>query len=488
MPRACSAANLKAINLTTNSVIKIILSAAVAALLTGFSASAEGYQINSLSAKQIGMGHTGIALKLGAENMFFNPAGMAFSDKTLDISGSITALSSHVTATIDDAKYKTDNGIATPMNLNAAFSIYDNFKAGISFFTPYGSSINWGDNWPGAVLNQNVKLRVFTIQPTFAWAITPKLSIGGGPMITWGSVDLNKALVSASTTDLAINTLKALGKLPAETPGFGQTSPASVNLKGTADIVVGFNVGAMYNATDNLTFGASFRTKMNLKVKKGQAAVRYANQMAQQILGGSLDLIDQANFEAQMPAPWVLGLGVSYKPIKPLTLAFDARLTGWNAYKSLDIEFLAEQLTPYNQHIEKNYKNSWCFSLGAMYEVTRRFDVRAGLMIDTSPVNKEFYNPETPGMTKIEPTCGLSFRPVQSLSIDFGFMYVIGLGSGNTSCSYPDLLGATMIKQLQSAGLPQQAIDKMGFKETGSMKGKYNLHAFSPALGISYSF
>ncbi len=33
---------------------------------TVFGASAEGYQINTLSARQNGMGHTGTALKLGA--------------------------------------------------------------------------------------------------------------------------------------------------------------------------------------------------------------------------------------------------------------------------------------------------------------------------------------------------------------------------------------------------------------------------------------
>ena len=44
---------------------KFIVAALAVASVCG-TAKAEGYQINSLSAKQIGMGHTGIALKLGA--------------------------------------------------------------------------------------------------------------------------------------------------------------------------------------------------------------------------------------------------------------------------------------------------------------------------------------------------------------------------------------------------------------------------------------
>ncbi|MCM1076940.1 MAG: outer membrane protein transport protein [Bacteroides sp.] len=466
-----------------------IISALLVAAGCG-TAMAEGYQINSLSAKQIGMGHTGIALKLGAESMFFNPAGMAYMDKTLDLSGSVTGIMPTCTATVDGVDYKTDNGVATPIGIHGAFSIYDNLKGGISFYTPYGSSINWTDNWPGAVLNQNVNLKVFTIQPTLAWAITPKFSIGAGAMISWGTVDLNKGLVTASTMDKAISVLSSLPGtgVPADAPSFGNTTPASVNLNGKADMVVGLNVGAMYNITDRLTVGASFRSQMAMKVKAGDAYVKYANQLAQGVLGESLDLINEANFKAEMPCPWVVGLGVSYKPVDKLTLAFDARLTGWHAYKRLDIEFLAEQLTPYNQNITKKYKNSWCYSLGAQYAVTDRFDARLGLMVDTSPVNKNYYNPETPGMTKIEPTAGLSFRPIPSLSIDLAFMYVAGLGVDNASCEYTDLLGATMLGKLSAAGLPQAVIDSFGFKTTGTFKADYKLHAFIPSIGISYSF
>lgn len=475
---------------------KLLISALAVATLSG-SALAEGYQINSLSAKQIGMGHTGIALKLGAESMFFNPAGMAFMDKTLDISGSVTGIMPECTATIDGKDYKTDNGVSTPIGVHAAFSIYDNLKAGISFYTPYGSSINWTDNWPGSVLNQNVDLKVFTIQPTVAWAITPKLSIGAGAMISWGTVDLNKGLVTPGTTDRYIGVLNQqiiaahpdvpVEKLPLYTP-YGTTTPASVNLNGKADLTVGFNVGAMYNINKQWTVGASFRSQMKMKVTSGDAYVKYANNQAQELLGTNLDLINEANFKAEMPCPWVLGLGVSYKPTDRLTLAADARLTGWHAYKQLDVEFLAEQLTDYDQHIPKKYKNSWCYSVGAQYAVTDRFDARVVLMVDTSPVNKKYYNPETPGMTKIEPTVGLSFRPIPRLSIDLAFMYVAGLGIDNASCEYTDLLGATVIKQLTAQGIPPQAIEAMGFQPTGKFTADYALHAFIPSLGISYSF
>lgn len=461
---------------------KYLFTAALATTVS-LGAMAEGYQVNSLSAKQIGMGHTGMALNLGAESMFFNPGALGFMDKTLDLSGSFTAIMPTAYATTDGTKYSTEAGVSTPIGIHAAFSIYDNLKAGISFYTPYGSSIDWTKDWPGAVLSQSVDLQVFTVQPTISWRIIPKLSVGAGLMISWGNVDLNKGLVSASSTDKMIAALQAAGQMPQGIPAFGHTTPASINLTGTADVAVGVNVGAMYEINRQWNVGASFRTEMKMKVGAGTAAVSYANEVAQTILENRVGIIDQANFKASMPCPWVLSLGTSYKPIESLTLAFDARLTGWHTYKSLNIEFLNPELTDFNQHIEKNYSNSWCFSLGGQYSVTKRFDVRLGLMVDTTPVNDNYYNPETPGMTKIEPTVGLSFRPLPSLSIDLGFMYIHGCGKKGANVEYPDLIGQTMYGQLGA-----ETASFMGFSPVGKFTADYKLHAFAPSIGISYSF
>ncbi len=216
--------------------MKKILFASLAAL-TALTAAAEGYQINTLSAKQLGMGHTGTALKLGAESMIFNPAGLGFSNRTLDLTASVTGIKADASAIYEGATYRTDNGLSTPLGLNASFKIYDNLQAGVSFYTPYGSAINWTNNWPGAILSQKVSLKTYTVQPTLSWRITPRLSIGAGLMITWGSVNLDKALVSGISFDAVAG---ALG-LPAE--NLGHAAAASVNLNGTSEVALGDNFG-----------------------------------------------------------------------------------------------------------------------------------------------------------------------------------------------------------------------------------------------------
>ena len=431
---------------------------AAAALLVSTGAWAEGYQINTLSAKQLGMGHTGTALKLGSESMIFNPGALGFSDRTLDISGSVTGIKAVATATHKGQDYRTANGLSTPLAVNVAFKVFDNLQAGVSFYTPYGSAINWTNDWPGAELNQKVDLKVYNIQPTLSWRITPKLSVGVGMMISWGSVDLNKALVSGSSFDK----LAASQGLPSN---LGNAAAASINLKGTSQISLGANVGVMYDIDKHWTVGANFRTKMGMKVEAGLAHVDYANEMARVALEKTLGLINEANFKSEMPCPYVLNVGVAYKPIPRLTLAADLQYTGWKTYKNLNIEF-PEHLAPFNQHIRKDYKNAFAYHVGAQYAVTDRTDLRLGLMVDTSPVNKEYYNPETPGMTKIEPTVGFSFRPVKNLSVDVAFMYIVGTGEKNAKCTYTDLL-------------TQQPV---------TFEADYHIHAFAPSIGISYTF
>ena len=445
---------------------------AITALVATMSAYAEGYQINTLSARQEGMGHTGVALKLGAESMIFNPAGLSFSDKTLDLSGTLTAIKPLSSATINGVRYDSHNKVSTPIAFNAAFRVRDYLQLGISFYTPYGSSINWGMNWPGSVLNQKVNLATYTVQPTVSWRITPRLSVGAGLMITWGTVDLNKGLVSAYDID---KVLPVVGMLTGQTyPLFNGVTPASVNLKGTADMAFGFNVGAMFDVSDKVTVGASFRSKMLMKVKGGEAHVSFANEVAKKLLEDKVGLIDQANFSASMPLPYVLVFGVSYHPTDRWTFAADIQLTGWKTYRRLDIEFPGVANGSFDQHIDKKYRNAWCFHMGAEWAATQKLDVRAGLMIDQTPVNDNHYNPETPGMTKIEPTVGLSFRPIRQLSVDFSFMYVAGLGKNNVQGSYENFIA--------------KAFPALGLEQNPVVKGDYRVHAFAPSIGLRYCF
>ncbi|MBD5225464.1 MAG: aromatic hydrocarbon degradation protein [Bacteroidales bacterium] len=500
---------------------------AALAVAISVAAFAEGYQVNTFSARQEGMGHVGVAMKLGAESQIFNPGALAMSTSNFEISGSVSAIKATATATYQGRDYTTNNKLSTPLNVATSFRIYDNLYAGVTLFTPYGSSINWGKNWPGAILNQSVDLKIFTIQPTVSYRLLPNLSVGAGLMISWGSVNLNKALAPSTNFGNLIDLVNESNSLkyqaaqlegmltgqPVQSPAPQDIAytdngvpPASVNLTGKSDIAVGVNAGIMWDINRRWTVGASFRSKMSMKVKAGDAAVEYNDEIARAILSSTLDYLNSTNFAASMPCPYVLTLGVSYKPIDRLILAFDAQLNGWGTYKQLDITF--DKLPDFDQHLTKNYHNAMTYHVGAQFAMTQRLDLRAGMMIDCSPCDINHYNPETPGMTKIEPSVGLSFRPVKGLSIDLAFMYVKGLGTDRGTGSYDDILARSFnanvqaynagIQQYNAAvamanqmGLPLPAYQGKQYStltEQATFTAKYATRALIPAIGISYSF
>lgn len=175
--------------------MKQIIALASLALLPFSQVAAEGFQVNAQSTKQAGMGHMGAALKLGAESMHFNPAGLVYMNNAVELSAGVSGVFAYAKCQTGNETYKTDNTPSTPLYINAGFKIYDNLAAGIMINTPYGSSINWGNDWAGAHLVQDIALKAFNVQPTISWKIMDRLSVGAGLMMEFGNITLNRALI-----------------------------------------------------------------------------------------------------------------------------------------------------------------------------------------------------------------------------------------------------------------------------------------------------
>ncbi len=431
------------------------LSAAFIALTFSSSLLAEGYQVNLQSTKQTAMGHVGAALKLGAESIHFNPAGMAFMENSIDLSAGASFTYPIATFTSNGIKSETNNPVSTPFFAYAGFKIYDNLAAGIGINTPYGSTLKWGKNWVGADVIQDIALQSFNIQPTLAYKVCDKLSIGAGMMIAFGNVELSRAMLPAGT-------LTAMGM----GPEYADVIPVSATLTGNSKISLGYNVGVLYDLTERISLGASFRSCVRMKVEEGTARLDYASDAIKSVIQAlpTFPQLDQGTFAAEMPMPANLNIGVSFRTTDRLLLSAEAQAVFWKAYDKLDINFSQNVLNGYSLSARKNYKNVAAYRIGGEYNLTERFDLRAGLYYDQSPIRKELYNPETPGMDKIGISTGFSFRPVQNLSVDFALLYIQGI-SRDGEYAYTNGLG-----------------------QPTELNGRYTNIAISPSLGLSYRY
>ena len=422
------------------------------ASVTLSSAFAEGYQVNVLSTKQTGMGHVGTGMKLGAESMHFNPAGLVYLNGHMDMSVGISGIFSNARYKNGDYSAKTDNSVGTPVYAYVGYRIYDNLAAGISLTTPYGNSLKWPQAWKGAHLIQDITLKSYIIQPTLSYKILDNLSVGVGLQIAMGNVNLSRALLPVGAL------------VPILGADYQDVVPVSATLDGKSKVKLGYHIGVMYDVCDKVTLGLSYRSRVRMKVKEGTAELDYASEKIKDLLDatGQIPPLDKGTFHAQLPLPSNTTFGVSYRPTDRWELALDLQFVGWSAYDSLNVVFNEEVLKIEDIKAEKNYKNTMIYRIGAQYMATDRLDVRLGLYYDQSPIRKNNYNPETPGMGKIGISTGCSFEPYRNLQIDFAFLYIQGVSRHG---SYPDK-----------------------YSPGGKFSGKYESNAVSASLGLAYRF
>ncbi|MCD8044012.1 MAG: outer membrane protein transport protein [Tannerellaceae bacterium] len=458
--------------------MKKVIATVCICMLICMTVSAEGYQVNAQSTKQAGMGHVGAAMKLGAESMHFNPAGLGFIENQVEISAGVTGIFTDLKYRPigGDTKLKANNDPSTPMYVYAGFKIYDNLSAGISLNNPYGSAINWGKNWAGAGLVQDISLKAFSIQPTVSYRFLDRVSVGAGLMIMFGDFSLSRALVPAGK-------LEGLKVLENYVPGvtdfankYKDTPAASATLSGNTTVKVGYNIGVMFDITKQFTVGISYRSRVDMHVPEGNAELNYVNELEYKAMaekvnpilqsmgqdGITVPPLDKGTFDASLPLPSNLNIGLTYKANEKWLVSGEVQFVGWGAYDVLKIAFTEEVLAGgYNIDATKNYKNSRIYRLGTQFNATSRFDFRLGTYFDQSPVKEEYLNPETPSMNKWGITTGCTFRPLPNLGIDFAFTYVTGFGRNG---SYTDDLSGAVFS------------------------GHYNATAYMPAIGLSYYF
>lgn len=130
----------------------------------------------------------------------------------------------------------------------------------------------------------------------------------------------------------------------------------SARLEGSADVAVGVNAGIMWDINSEWSLGMSWRSRMNMKVGSGRAALSYVSPETQQYLtllnalstmaGGSevIPGLDRGTFSAELPLPTTVTWGVSFRPAPKWEFAVDLQWVGWSAYEALNVEFNEKEL------------------------------------------------------------------------------------------------------------------------------------------------
>lgn len=412
--------------------------------LAGTSAFAGGYRVSLQGQKQLAMGHTGVAVVNSAEAAFFNPAGLSFLEDKFNISVGANAL--FAKTKFQNEKYNWKNStenMGTPFNVYASYKINKWLTAGLAVYTPYGSAVEWDQDWEGSHLVNNIDLQAIYVQPTIAIKVSDEFSFGGGPIYVRGSVEFNRNL-NRSLTDEN-----------------GNRSDVTLDAKGIT--AWGYTAGFMFNPCKDLRLGVNYRSEIIMEARGGDANFKDVPAFAQ-------GTYSNTTFDADLPLPAELTAGLSYNITDKWMVAFDYNRTMWSAYDALVVDFAKEGIPTSNN--ARNYHDTNTYRVGTQYKATEKFTFRAGWYKDESPISAGYFAPETPRNDSMGFTGGLTYQITKKLGVDASFLY---LHFDEVDASYDHYTETTVVN-----GQPVTS--------TISFGGTYKSVVFSPGVGLTYSF
>jgi long-chain fatty acid transport protein len=358
-------------------------------------AQAGGYRVAIQGQKALGMGHTGVAMTDSAEAIFFNPGAITQLDSDLSIVGGITLLEGATLYQNDvtGTRTETDNPLGTPINGYLAQKLTQDLSWGLGIYTPYGNAVEWPDDWSGSHLVNYIELQAIYIQPTIGYQLSESTSIGIGPTLVLGSVEFNRNL-STSLTDENGNR-------------------SNVTIEANNVTAWGYNIGLLHEINDSTRIGIDYRSEIIIEARGEDADF---SDIPTALQGQFTD----GKFDADLPLPAELTIGVAYDYSDNLTLAFDFNRTFWDVYEELVIEF-DNGITSTNP---RNYQDSNIYRFGAQYRFDEKLTLRAGIYFDESPVPDGYFAPETPRNDSIGYTAGVTYHASKHLEYDLAVLFL----------------------------------------------------------------
>ena len=377
-------------------------------MLAPFITFAGGFQLNVQGLKAIGMGGAFTGIGSDASTVFFNPGAMTNIDGH-NFSFGFNMVDPHVSLrTAETANIDQTSGIGTPFHFYYSGSIFkekldDKLKIGMSINNQFGSSSSFEDDWQGRNIIQNISLKTFMFQPTLAYKIHDKISVGAGFVFAVGGFTTEKAvpLATATTTE---------GKATLEGAGSG----------------MGYNVGIY---SQFLTLGEEGASQTKFAI-----GIDYRSELAIELNGGEAKFTDipsslastfpsKTDFDSKIVLPAVFTAGFSVKHIKEnwsLEFAYDLNMTGWSSYDSLNFDFENPD-TPDSKTFQ-DWEDVLTHRFGVDFTYKNKYSVRAGAYYDNTPMKDNRVSPHLPGMSQLAYTFGLGYKVSEMFTVDFAYI------------------------------------------------------------------
>lgn len=370
---------------------------------------AAGFAIQEQSITGLGRAFAGsAAVADDASTIFFNPAGLTYlkqaemdlglnyisprsefhneGSSVADLGGYMGFSGQELTGS--DYGDASENAIVP--NFYYAQPVNDKVTLGLGVSAPFGLVTEYNETWVGRYFAVKSDMLTINFNPSIAIQATDKLSVGLG--------------VSAQYIDVELSQMADLGA----SGGAPQAADGKVDLQAD-DWGYGFNLGLIYQATDNTRLGLAYRSKISHTLE-GDG----------ELTQNGVKLVDDNNIEADVDLPETLSLAIYHDINSKWAITADATWTRWSRFSELNIKGDA-----LSQRKAENWENTMRYGLGLNYKHSDKWQFRTGVAYDETPIpGKSFRTARIPGTDRLWIAVGASYHYSENIVIDASYAHL----------------------------------------------------------------
>lgn len=296
--------------------------------------------------------------------------------------------------------------------LYATHAVATDLTLGLSVNSPWGLGVEWDrpTEFPGRFRAFDTALRSIAVSPVLAWRATPDLAVGGGVVLTYAVMDLERFEQDPDLSAIGGVGPIALARSTYELDGLG----------------AGWVVGVSWRVDDALALGASLRGGMGLDLVGPVDFVDVAPRELRDVVlpgrertvGEILDAryVDQ-DVRVGFELPRVASGGVSWRPIERVRFTADLQWTGWDDARSLDLDFVDDTL---DDRQPLGFDDAWSFRAGVEVRHRPGQAIRLGFAHEGSPASGNAI-PLVPDAERNALAIGFGCRTWHDVTLDLAY-------------------------------------------------------------------
>lgn len=378
--------------------------AAIFGLSLAGSVSAAGFQLLEQNASGLGNAYAGSAVVAeNASTIFYNPAGMT-QLKDREVSVGVNMIKPSFKFTNEGSSTGTlagNGGDAGGWNVvpNAygSLAMDDKFYFGMGVSAPFGLKTEYQNPWAGGAQSLLFEIKTVNLNPSVAYKINPKLSVGFGLNIMEAEADYKRIVGVADLNPIQMYA----------------SSTASLVLSGTG---YGWNTGVLYSPAAGTKLGLSYRSQVKQKMT---GSITVTGPSATLNAGGTSDV----KAELDLPDTWLLSASQQFGPYELLA---DVSYAGWSSIPKVDIIRTSGALNgQIAQTLDTNFRDTWRVALGGNYKMNSSWKLKTGIAWDQTPVkNAESRMVSLPDNDRIWLSLGAQWSINKESTLDLGAAYL----------------------------------------------------------------